>query len=72
MKRTRKWQPAVGGIAQYIGGNSSLSRHGHTVRVIAEASGGRMVVEVIGKRGAPVRVTVKTGNLGPVVPGLFD
>ncbi len=72
MTRVKKWQPAIGSVAQYIGGHSTLSRQGHTVRVLAEASGKRMVVEVIGKRGAPVRVTVKTKNLAPVMPGLFD
>lgn len=71
-RRKRKWEPTIGAVAQYVGGYSSLSRHGHTVRVIAEASGKRMVVEAIGKNGAPVRCTVKTENLGPVAPGLFD
>lgn len=71
-RRKKKWEPSIGAVAQYIGGYSSLSRHGHTVRVIAEASGRRMVVEAIGKKGAPVRITVKTENLGPVAPGLFD
>jgi hypothetical protein len=72
VRRKKKWEPPIGAVAQYVGGYSSLSRHGHTVRVIAEASGQRMIVEAIGKRGVPVRITVKTENLAPVAPGLFD
>jgi hypothetical protein len=71
-RRKKKWEPSIGAVAQYVGGNSSLSRHGHTVRVIAEASGQRMIVEAIGKNGAPVRVTVMTKNLAPLAAGLFD
>ena len=72
MPRVKQWQPAIGTIAQYIGRHSALSQQGYTVRVVAEARSQRMVVEVIGKRGLPVRVTVKTKNLAPIVPGLFD
>ena len=42
------------------------------MRVIAEASAGRMVVEAIGRQGIPVRLTVKLENLKPLPPGLFD
>jgi len=42
------------------------------VRVLAEASAGRMVVEAIGREGFPVRLTVKRENLRPLPPGLFD
>lgn len=42
------------------------------VRVLAEASAGRMVVEAIGRKGCPVRLTVKQENLRPLPPGLFD
>lgn len=72
MRRKKKWEPIIGGVAEYVGRYSTLSRQGHTVRVIAEASGKRMVVEAIGKGGKPVRITVKRENLGPVTPGLFD
>ncbi len=72
MAKKKTWQPPIGAVAQYVGGNSVLSRRGHTVRVIAEACGQRMVCEVIGKQGVPVRVTVKTANLSPLSPGLFD
>ena len=30
------------------------------------------IVEAIGTHGKPVHITVKTKNLGPVAPGLFD
>jgi len=42
------------------------------VRVLAEASGGCMVVEAIGRQGLPVRLTVKRTNLAPMQPDLFD
>ena len=48
-----------------------LSR-GCPVRVLAEAIGGRMRVEIIGHSGPPVRITVKTTNLFPMPPSLFD
>jgi hypothetical protein len=31
-----------------------------------------MVVEAIGRKGLPVRFTVKRENLAPLQPGLFD
>ncbi len=72
MAKRKNWQPVIGAVAQYVGGNSVLSRRGHTVRVLAEASGQRMVCEVIGRKGVPVLVTVKATNLGPLALGLFD
>jgi len=61
--------PNAGTVATYRGRSSSSTRN---VRVIAEASGGRMVVEAIGRQGVPVRLTVKQENLLPMQPGLFD
>lgn len=61
--------PTAGTVAAYKGRGSANARN---VRVIAEASGGRMVVEAIGKQGVPVRLTVKQENLFPMQPGLFD
>lgn len=43
-----------------------------SVRVVAEASAGWMVVEAIGRDGVPVRFPVKPRNLEPLQPGLFD
>lgn len=63
------WLPCAGTVATYLGRNRTLSRN---VRVIAEASAGRMVVEAIGRQGVPVRLTVKQENLKPLQPGLFD
>ena len=31
-----------------------------------------VVVEAIGRKGVPVRLTVKQENLAPMQPGLFD
>lgn len=63
------WLPDAGTVATYRGRSSKSARN---VRVIAEASGGCMVVEAIGKKGVPVRLTVKQTNLMPMQPGLFD
>ncbi len=49
-----------------------MAKGGYNVRVIAEACAGRMVVEGIGRRGFPVRFTVKRENLAPLQPSLFD
>ena len=61
--------PVAGTVAVY---RSPSSRQARNVRVIAEASGGRMVVEAIGRQGVPVRLTVKQDYLMPIPPGLFD
>ncbi len=63
------WLPRAGTYATYVGRSRDKIRN---VRVIAEASAGRMVVEAIGKLGMPVRFTVKRENLRPLPPGLFD
>lgn len=64
-----QWLPNAGTVATYRGRSSNSARN---VRVIAEASGGRMVVEAIGRHGVPVRLTVKQENLLPMQPSLFD
>ena len=61
--------PAIGMLATYVGRTRRQMRN---VRVLAEASGGRMLVEAIGRRGVPVRFTVKRENLVPPAPDLFD
>jgi hypothetical protein len=66
------WLPEIGILATYIGRASRLARGGYNVRVVAEASTQRMVVEALGRAGAPVRFTVKRENLAPLQPGLFD
>lgn len=62
----------AGDIAQFCSRHSGLTRLGCPVRVVAEASCERTVVEIIGHAGRPVRVTVKTAHLHPMPPGLFD
>ncbi len=72
---TRKksvWLPQVGAVATYIGRAGRLARGGYNVRVVAETCANRMVVEALGRSGAPVRFTVKRENLAPLQPGLFD
>ena len=61
--------PSAGTVVVYRGRGHNSERN---VRVIAEASGGRMVVEAIGRQGVPVRLTIKQENLLPMQPGLFD
>lgn len=63
------WFPPAGMLVIYRGRNRQSIRN---VRVVAEASAGRMVVEAIGKQGVPVRLTVKRDNLLPMEPDLFD
>lgn len=63
------WLPRAGTVALYSGRSPAAARN---VRVIAEASLGRMVVEAIGRQGGVVRITVKQENLKPLPPGLFD
>jgi hypothetical protein len=72
-RKPRDWQPPIGKLAFYNAENSSLSPgHGFLVRVVAETGGQRMCVEAIGRHGVPVQITVKTKNLSPPAPGLFD
>lgn len=66
------WTARPGILAIYTGRSARLLRAGHKVWLLTEASGGRMVVEAIGHKGAPVRFPVKTRNLGQPQPGLFD
>lgn len=63
------WMPPAGALVTYRGRTRQTTRN---VRVVAEASAGRMVVEAIGKQGVPVRLTVKRENLLPMEPDLFD
>ena len=73
-KRTRApaWTPIPGCLAIYVGKTSPLLRGGRKVRVVAEASNRRMVVEAIGHAGKPVRFPVLAENLGQLQPGLFS
>ena len=73
MKRKKiRWSPQMGGLATYVGSASTLARGGYNVRGVAEACGGRMVVEAIGRSGTPVRFTVKSENLAPLQPGFLS
>ena len=71
-KRKSNWLPESGKYASYGGRYSRLLRGGKLVVVIAEASGMKTVVEAIGDKGIPVRLTVKTENLIQPQPSLFD
>jgi len=66
------WLPQIGIVASYIGRAGKLARGGYNVRVVAETSANRMLVEAIGRSGLPIRFTVKRENLAPLQPGLFD
>ncbi len=63
-----KWQPVPGALATYIGRNKGLTRN---VQVLLEGRSGYMVVEAIGRQGAPVRLTVKRDSLVQPQPDLF-
>ena len=72
VRKKTSWFPQIGSVATYIGGASRLAKGGYNVRVVAETSAKRMLVEAIGRSGSPVRFTVKCENLAPLQPGLFD
>lgn len=63
-----KWSPTPGTLATYVGRTKAETRN---VIVIAEARGGCMVVEAIGKGGFGVRLTVKRTSLIQPQPDLF-
>ena len=71
-RKKSTWQPQVGILTTYVGRASRLARGGYNVRIVAETSANRMLVEAIGHSGSPVRFTVKRENLAPLQPGLFD
>ena len=56
----------------FTAGVDEAGRGGYNVRVVAETCANRMLVEAIGRSGAPIRFTVKRENLAPMQPGLFD
>ena len=56
-------------LAEYRGRTASSRR---MVKVLAEASGGRMCVEAFGKKGYNVRLTVKRESLREAEQGLFE
>ena len=62
------WIPTPGFMAIYVGRTKASTR---TVRVVAEAVAGRMVVEAIGRKGVNVLLTVKRNNLREPQPDLF-
>ncbi|UCV04599.1 hypothetical protein [Dechloromonas denitrificans] len=62
------WIPTPGNIAAYIGRTGSSRRN---MLVVAEAVGGRFVVEAIGRKGIVVRLTVKRDSLKEPQPDLF-
>lgn len=68
--QAQPWSPCPGDLALYESASSTLSR-GCLVRVAAEACGDRWRVEIIGRNGLPVMVTVKRKNLSQMPPSLF-
>jgi hypothetical protein len=64
-----RWLPTPGAIATYAGPTRAGRR---TVRVVAEAVAGHLVVEAIGRKGDRVRFTVKRHSLTQPQPDLFD
>lgn len=70
--RKNNWVPVAGKYASYDGKYARLLSPGKIVRVVAEASFGRTVVEAIGRSGHAVKFTVLTSNLEEPQPLLFD
>ena len=65
----KKWIPQPGAFAIYAGRTKSSTR---MVRVVAEASGGYMCVEAVGRKGVNVQFSVKSENLRKPERGLFE
>lgn len=72
LKTPQQWKPVPGAYASYTGKTSRLLRGAGRVRVIAEASNKRTMVEAIGYKGRPVRFPVMTANLGEPRRDLLD
>jgi hypothetical protein len=70
-RRKPKWVPVPGELAHYWNTAGKLARGGLNVRVVAEASGGYMVVEAARGDGSLVRITVKASSLMAPQPSLF-
>ena len=66
-----KCLPEIGSVVTYVGTSRRLARGGYNVRVVAETSKNRMVVEAVGRGGQPVRFSVKNENRAPLQPTLF-
>jgi len=66
-RKKTAWLPQIGTIASYVGRSSRMTKDGYKVRVVAEACGGRMVVEGIGRRGVAARFTLCAKS--PVLQG---
>jgi hypothetical protein len=71
MAKKAKWVPQPGALAHYWCNTGKLARGGLNVRVVAEASGGYMVVEAARGDGSLVRITVKAASLTAPQPSLF-
>ena len=67
--RMANWTPAPGSMATYTGRTGSSRRN---MMVVAEAVGGRFIVEAIGRKGVIVRLTVKRESLMQPQPDLFS
>ena len=63
-----KWTPIPGAIATYAGRTRADTR---TVRVVAEALAGRIVVEAIDRKGVNLRLAVMKKRLAEPPPDLF-
>ena len=62
------WLPSPGNLATYVGRTGSQCRN---MLVVAEASGGRFIVEAVGRKGVLVRLTVKRESLVEPQPDLW-
>lgn len=66
--RTACWKPVLRGLAGFRRSGSTASL---TVRVVAEARAGWLMVEGCNADGTPSRFPVKATSLAPLQPGLF-
>lgn len=71
-RKQSKWAPKPRTYASYTGSSSPLLRSAGLIEVVAEASGSRMVVRAIGRRGKPVQFCVAAKNLAQPQPDFFN
>lgn len=71
-KKSMPWMPIIGGEAMFVSTSGVGGPAGRRVRVEAEASNKCMIISAIGLKGEIVKLTVKSKQLRPVQPSLFD
>lgn len=71
-KHFDNWTPKPGGVVCYTGTRSGAMKRNHRVRILAEASGKKTIVQVLNAAGKGFGyIVVKSKNLAPIQTDLF-